>query len=154
MSEPIPDSFFCAFHTGETDWKAAVRRACCPLAEAGLVPEAFTESILSSVDRYGPHFIPAPGIALPCPAEAFVPAASAALSLLVTAPPVIFDPDDAACYADLFLVVAAPDRETGQRLTATLARRLREGNTADRLREAAREGAWTRAADIVRDLLA
>ena len=139
MSDHMPERVLASSFSGTLNWREAIQLACRPLREAGLVPEAFAESILSSVDKYGPHFILTPGIALPCSQDEFIPASAAALSVLAVDPPVSFDPDDPACAADLFVVAAAKDAETAQQLTDLLIRRLRDSEAALQMKEAVRK---------------
>ncbi len=118
MSADNSYSVFTTSSEEKLDWKAALRLACKPLIAAGLLPDDYAAALIASVDKYGPHFLLAPGTALPCLAEGFIPATAPAVSVLRTQAPVVFDPDDSSCYADLFVVAVAPTVEEVRRLQA------------------------------------
>lgn len=117
------------------DWREAVRLAGRLLAEAGLAEPGYAEAMVRTTEQYGPYCVVAPGIALPH-ARPEDGARGTGVAVVVLAEPVTFGH---ATNDPVWLVIGLAARGQGEHLELlrTLAARLGDPATAERLRRAA-----------------
>lgn len=97
------------FHEGFDTWEQSVAAACQPLIADGSISEEYIESIISSVNKFGPYVVIAPNICIPH-AQAGGPGVyRSAISMMVTQKAVSFEPGNLERDARLFFVLAAND---------------------------------------------
>ena len=92
------------------DWQAAVKIGVDLLVEAGVVEPRYYQAILDGVERFGPYFVIAPGLAMPHgrPEEG-VKKNGFALVTLKT--PLVFNHEDND-PVDILITLAAVDAKT------------------------------------------
>ncbi|MDP4109919.1 MAG: PTS sugar transporter subunit IIA [Bacillota bacterium] len=91
-----------------SDWEEALNLAAKPLIDDGSIEPKYIDAMIQMVNRYGPYFILAPGIALPH-ARPEDGVNKLAMSLLKVNKAVVFDEEH---YANLFFVLASADGKT------------------------------------------
>ncbi|MCI1637057.1 MAG: PTS sugar transporter subunit IIA [Bifidobacterium crudilactis] len=63
MQDFLPDSAFLLDQPAE-DWKAAIRLAGKGLEDSGFTTAAYTDEMISTVEKMGPYIVISPGLAL------------------------------------------------------------------------------------------
>lgn len=97
------------FHQGFDTWEQSVAAACQPLIEDGSISDEYIESIISSINKFGPYVVIAPNICIPH-AQAGGPGVyKSSISMMVTQEAVAFEPGNSERDARLFFVLAAND---------------------------------------------
>ena len=95
-----------------TDWQQAVKLGVDLLVAAGVVEPRYFNAILAGVERHGPYFVLAPGLAMPHgrPEEGVLKTGFALVTLKT---PVCFDDEDNDPI-DILITLAAVDSRTHQ----------------------------------------
>lgn len=97
-----------SFHDGFEKWEDAIKAACMPLIEDKAIEEAYIDSIISNVNKYGPYIVIAPDICIPHAQEGAVGVNETAVCFMRSKKPVCFS-DDHDQDARLFFVLASTD---------------------------------------------
>ena len=100
------------------DWKDAIRKASRVLLDLGYIEERYVSAMISSVERYGPYDVLAPGFAVPhaSPDEGVV---KMGMSLIRLTHPVDFA-DNPEMPVTFICVLSAVDAKTHLRAFANL----------------------------------
>ena len=92
-----------------TDWKEAIRIACMPLEEQGLIHTSYAQNIIAATEKTGPWYVLTPGFALPhARPDEGVLSKTSVLSLLRLGDEVVFPGGESV---GLMVVLAAADSE-------------------------------------------
>lgn len=92
-----------------SDWKEAIRIACAPLEDQGLIHASYAESIIAATEKTGPWYVLTPGFALPhARPDEGVLSKTSVLSLLRLGDEVLFPGGD---RVGLMVVLAAANSE-------------------------------------------
>ena len=92
-----------------TDWKEAIRIACMPLEEQGLIHTSYAQNIIAATEKTGPWYVLTPGFALPhARPDEGVLSKTSVLSLLRLGSEVVFPGGDSV---GRMVVLAAADSE-------------------------------------------
>ena len=99
-----------SFHEGFENWEDAVKAACAPILNEGVIMPEYVDAIISNVKEYGPYIVIAPDICIPhAKEEQYVK--DTAICFMKTNKPVQFDKDDTSKDARLFFVLASIDND-------------------------------------------
>lgn len=113
------------------DWRAAIRLAGDGLVSGGATTDAYTDEMISAVEKHGPYIVIAPGIALahsrPSPAVL-----TGGLSWVSLATPVEFG-NKANDPVNLVIGLAAVDHDTHLTVMRALAGVLSDSSAMERL---------------------
>lgn len=92
-------------------WEEAIRMSCHKLEEGGYVTEVYADSIIKSVNEFGPYIVLLPGVAMPHAAVTSPGVSGTAVALTVFKDEVAFYDNDAAEEkpAKLFFTIVAED---------------------------------------------
>lgn len=97
------------FHKGFDTWEDSVAAACQPLIDDGAISYEYIDSIIKSINKFGPYVVIAPNICIPH-AQAGGPGVyQSAISMMITQTPVSFETGNQERDARLFFVLAAND---------------------------------------------
>lgn len=92
-----------------TDWKEAIRIACMPLEEQGLIHTSYAQNIIAATEKTGPWYVLTPGFALPhARPDEGVLSKTSVLSLLRLGDEVVFPGGESV---GLMVVLVAADSE-------------------------------------------
>lgn len=108
MLKNLIDKNRFSFHDGFDKWEDAIHAACMPLIKDGAIEEAYVNSIISNVNKYGPYIVIAPDICIPHAQEGAVGVNETAVCFMRSKKPVHFS-DDPDQDARLFFVLASTD---------------------------------------------
>ncbi|WP_244833520.1 PTS sugar transporter subunit IIA [Clostridium sp. BJN0001] len=97
-----------SFHDGFDKWEDAIQEACMPLIKDGAVEQAYVDSIINNVNKYGPYIVIAPDICIPHAQEGAVGVNETAVCFMRSKKPVHFG-EDSDTDARLFFVLASTD---------------------------------------------
>ena len=98
-----------SFHDKFETWEDAVRAACVPLEEEGVIEKEYSSYIISNVHEFGPYIVIAPDICIPHAQEGRGVNETAIAFMHVNEP---VDFGEGADYtARLFFVLASTDNE-------------------------------------------
>ncbi|KJZ89027.1 MULTISPECIES: PTS sugar transporter subunit IIA [Clostridium] len=97
-----------SFHDGFEKWEDAIKAACMPLIKDKAIEEAYIDSIIRNVNKYGPYIVIAPDICIPHAQEGAVGVNETAVCFMRSKKPVCFS-DDHDQDARLFFVLASTD---------------------------------------------
>lgn len=65
MLQNIIDKKLYAFHDKIDSWENAIKFACQPLLEAGIIEPEYSQYIIDNVHEFGPYIVIAPDICIP-----------------------------------------------------------------------------------------
>ncbi len=98
-----------SFHEKFDSWEDAVRAACVPLEEEGVIEKEYATYIINNVNEFGPYIVIAPDICIPHAQEGRGVNETAVAFMHVNEP---VDFGEGADYtARLFFVLASTDNE-------------------------------------------
>ena len=100
-----------SFHKSFPTWEEAIIASCQPLLRDGTIEGAYVESIIESVNKFGPYIVFAPDIAMPHSQKGGVGVNGTAISFMKVEQPVQFLADDREKDARLFFAVCATEEE-------------------------------------------
>ena len=98
-----------SFHKGFKKWEDAVEASCKPLIDEGVIEKQYVNSIIDSVNKYGPYIVIAPNICIPHAQEG-EGVNEKAICFMRTEESVHFS-DDPEQDARLFFVLASTNNE-------------------------------------------
>ena len=98
-----------SFHRGFDRWEDAVEAACKPLIKEGAIEKEYVNSIIESVNKYGPYIVIAPNICIPHAQEG-KGVNETAICFMRTEETIHFS-DDPEQDARLFFVLASTNNE-------------------------------------------
>ena len=123
------------FEEGASDWKDAIHKACKPIIADGTVSEAYPDEIVRCVEKYGPYIVLIPGVAMPHSQEGGDMVHKTSISFMKLEKPVVFDPDDADSYADLFFTLASCNPDEHLKEMAELSELLQNDELVEELHQ-------------------
>ncbi|MGY3724711.1 PTS system IIA component, L-Asc family [Granulicatella balaenopterae] len=98
-----------SFHEKFDSWEDAVRAACVPLEEEGVIEKEYSSYIINNVHEFGPYIVIAPDICIPHAQEGRG-VNETAIAFMHVKEPVDFG-EEADYTARLFFVLASTDNE-------------------------------------------
>lgn len=107
MLKSFVEKKHCNFVDSCKDWKDALEKCCQPIVADGTVDGTYASQVISSVEKYGPYIVLAPGIAMPHTQENASGVTKTTISFMKVKEPVIFDEKDPDSYAKLFFTLAS-----------------------------------------------
>lgn len=112
LSDSLAQNKSVLLQTEATDWQQAVKLGVDLLVAAGVVEPRYFNAILAGVERHGPYFVLAPGLAMPHgrPEEGVLKTGFALVTLKT---PVCFGDEDNDPI-DILITLAAVDSRTHQ----------------------------------------
>ncbi|HHU49632.1 MAG TPA: PTS sugar transporter subunit IIA [Clostridiales bacterium] len=99
------------FHHSFNNWEDAIRAACQPLLDDGSIEQAYVDSIIATVHKYGPYIVFAPDVAMPHSKQGAEGVNNTAISFMKVEEPVRFLEDNRDKDARLFFTVCAVDQD-------------------------------------------
>lgn len=124
------------FHDRFDAWEEAIAASCQPLLDDGSIEQAYVDSVIACVKKYGPYIVFTPNIAMPHSQEGAVGVNRTAVSFMHVKQKVRFEEGNPDKDAVLFFVLASADREEHMKNMEQLATMLLEPNLVERLMEA------------------
>lgn len=112
LSDSLAQNNAIQLQAEAVDWRQAVRLGVDLLVAAGVVEPRYYDAILAGVERHGPYFVLAPGLAMPHgrPEEGVLKTGFALVTLKT---PVCFGDEDNDPI-DILITMAAVDAKTHQ----------------------------------------
>lgn len=129
MDELTSDLVLCRAHAG--DWRGAVRLAGSLLERAGACDPSYTESMVASVEKFGPYMVLEEGIAMPH-AQAAGNVSHPAVCVVTLADPVPFGHEEFDPVGVL-IGVCAPDPAAHLASLAELSRMFEDEDAVGKL---------------------
>lgn len=99
------------FHQSFDRWEDAIAAACKPLLDDGTIEQAYVDSIIESVNKYGPYIVFEPDIAMPHAQKCGEGVNGTAISFMKVEQPVRFVEDRRDKDARLFFTICARDSD-------------------------------------------
>lgn len=99
------------FHESFATWEDAIAASCQPLLKDGTIEQAYIDSVIDCVKKYGPYIVFAPNIAMPHSQEGAVGVHETAVSFMKVEEPVRFEEGNPDKDARLFFVLASTDHK-------------------------------------------
>ncbi|WP_370452036.1 PTS sugar transporter subunit IIA [Mycoplasma sp. NEAQ87857] len=96
-------------HLEAKDWKDAIKLACLPLEQSGVINEKYYNEILNQTAKYGPYYVIAPQLAMPHASATEDCVFGNGFSLITLRHPVVFENDQ---EVSVLIGLAAKDGET------------------------------------------
>lgn len=123
------------FHKSFVTWEEAIQASCEPLLTEGVVEQAYVDSVIGCVKKYGPYIVFAPNIAMPHSQEGAVGVHETAISFMKVEEAVHFEKDNPDKDARLFFVLASVDHKKHMENMEKLATMLLQPGIIDALLE-------------------
>lgn len=111
MLREILDNSRYSFYEGFEDWRDAIRCSYKPLLKEKIVNDSYVESVIKSVEEYGPYIVIVKNIAMPHSSIGDKNCSDTAISYMHVNNPVKFDENDGEKDAILFFSLAASDND-------------------------------------------
>ena len=100
-----------SFHDGFEKWEDAIKAACMPLIKDKAIEEAYIDSIISNVNKYGPYIVIAPDICIPHAQEGTVGVNETAVCFMRSKKPVCFSDENNEVVEELICSQCKEDLE-------------------------------------------
>lgn len=123
------------FHEKFNNWEEAIQASCEPLLKEHVVEQAYVDSVIGCVKKYGPYIVFAPNIAMPHSQEGAVGVHETAISFMKVEQPVHFEENNPDKDARLFFVLASVDHTKHMENMEKLATMLLQPGMIDALLE-------------------
>lgn len=120
-----------SFYKGFGKWEDAVEASCKPLIEQGVIEEEYVNSIISSINKFGPYIVIAPNVCIPHAQEG-KGVNETAICFMRTEEPVHFS-DDPEHDARLFFVLASTDNERHMQNLVNMVCLIEDENMVEKL---------------------
>lgn len=125
-----------SFHERFDSWEEAIRASCQTLIDDGSIEDAYVESVINSVKKFGPYIIIMPNVALPHAQENAEGVNDTAISFMKVEEPVSFEEGNPEKDARLFFTLASADHNVHLENMGKLAELLMNQPLVDELLEA------------------
>ncbi|HCT91114.1 MAG TPA: PTS sugar transporter subunit IIA [Lachnospiraceae bacterium] len=129
----LADKKRICFHQSFATWEEAVTASCAPLLAEGVIEQAYIDSVIGCVKKYGPYIVFAPNIAMPHSQEGAVGVHETAVSFMKVEEPVHFEDGNPDKDARLFFVLASTDHKKHMENMEKLAGMLLKPGMVDEL---------------------
>jgi PTS system ascorbate-specific IIA component len=129
----LADQGRVCFHQSFSTWEEAIEASCQPLLKEGVIEQAYVESVIGCVKKYGPYIVFAPNIAMPHSQEGAVGVHETAVSFMKVEEPVHFEEGNPDKDARLFFVLASTDHNEHMKNMEKLAMMLLKPGMIDEL---------------------
>lgn len=123
------------FHDKFDNWEEAIQASCEPLLREAVIEQAYVDSVIGCVKKYGPYIVFAPNIAMPHSQEGAVGVHETAISFMKVEKPVHFEENNPDKDAKLFFVLASVDHAKHMENMEKLATMLLQPGMIDALLE-------------------
>lgn len=135
LLKELADQNRVCFHQKFDTWEEAVAASCQPLLADGSIEQAYVDSVIACVKKYGPYIVFAPNIAMPHSQEGAVGVNDTAVSFMKVEEPVHFEEGNPEKDARLFFVLASKDHTMHMQNMEKLANMLLTADIMDALLE-------------------
>ena len=132
LSEILENRLTC-YEESFDDWKDAIRANGKPMIEHGYIEEAYLDSIIECIEKYGPYIVIAPNIAMPHSTEGAPGVIKTGICFMKVAKPVRFDLEDSTKDARLFFLLASDNPDAHLHNMMQLAEILSDDNLVNDL---------------------
>lgn len=129
MLKEIIDNQRYSFQQKFDSWEEAIKVACQPLVEQGVIEPEYSDYIINNVHEFGPYIVIAPDICIPHAQEGRG-VNQTAVAFMNTQEPVDFGPD-ADYKPRLFFVLASTDNDKHLANLSELVELLEEESTVE-----------------------
>ncbi len=132
LKELVKKNRVC-FHDRFDTWEEAVAASCQPLLNDGSIEQAYVDSVITCVKKYGPYIVFTPNVAMPHSQEGAVGVNQTAVSFMKVREKVHFQKENPEKDAVLFFVLASKNHEEHMKNMEKLAEMLLTENIIEEL---------------------